>query len=146
MPPTVGSTRRKTPTASTIRGLITPRLEGHAMTKLPMTKLRDDRTSRLIVSAAAGVLVFGLVVLFAILVADVDIDDDSDGRSRRCPGYAVGTVDPVTCLPYGSGGAAHAGTNHSGSGSSTARKPAAPPKAPAAKAPAAPPRVSLSKR
>lgn len=90
-------------------------------------------------------------MLVALLAADVD--DDS---SRRCPGYTVGTVDPVTCLPYGSTGAAPAGTNHSGSNSSTARKPVQPKapavKAPAAKvpaapkAPAAPPRVSLGKR
>ncbi|MFE4580174.1 hypothetical protein [Streptomyces chartreusis] len=109
------------------------------MTKLPMTKLSapDDRTSRLVVAAAVGILVFGLVVLFALLVADVD-DEDSGHSSHRCPGYAVGTVDPVTCLLYGSAGAPPAGTNHAGSNSSTPRKPAAPPKAPGLKAPAAP--------
>jgi hypothetical protein len=113
------------------------------MTKLPAP---DDRASRLVISVAASLLVFALVVLVALLAADVD--DDS---SRHCPGYAVGTVDPVTCLPYGSAGAAPAGTNHSGSNSGTVRKPAQP-KAPAAKvpaapkAPAAPPRVSLGKR
>lgn len=150
--PRFGATRRKTFPASTIRGLITPRLEGHTVTKLPMAKFPDDRVSRLVVSAAVGALVFGLVVLFALLVADVD--DGSDGSSRRCPGYTVGTVDPVTCLPYGSAGAPPAGTNHSGSGSSTERKPAAPPKAPAPaakvpaapKAPAAPPRIFIGKR
>ena len=109
----------------------------------------NDRRSRLIIAVAVGVFVCALVVLFAFLVADVA--DDSDSSSRHCPGVA-GTVDPVTCLPYGSAGAAPAGTNHSRSGSSTARKPAAQPKAPAAKvpaapkAPAAPPRVSLGKR
>jgi hypothetical protein len=110
-------------------------------TKLP--PLPNDRTSRLVVSVAVGVLVFGLVVLFALLVANVDVDDDS--TSHRCPGV-VGTVDPVTCLPYGSSGGAAAGTNHSGSSGSSTRKPAqTQPKAPAAKAPAAPPRVSLGK-
>lgn len=115
------------------------------MTKLPR---QDDRTSRLVISVAAGLLVFGLAVLVALLAAAVD--DDS---SRRCPRY---TVDPVTCLPYGPAGAAPAGTNHSGSNSSTTRKPVQP-KAPAVKtpdakvpaapkAPAAPPRVSLGKR
>ncbi|QOV40214.1 hypothetical protein IM697_18505 [Streptomyces ferrugineus] len=108
------------------------------MTKPSLTKFSapNDRTSRLVVSVAVGALVFGLVVLFALLVADVD--DDSDSSSRRCPGYVVGTLDPVTCLPYGSAGAAPAGTNHAGSGSSTARKLAAPPKAPAPKVPARP--------
>ncbi|MFM9686944.1 hypothetical protein [Streptomyces galilaeus] len=103
------------------------------MTKPSLTKFPapDGRTSRLVVSAAVGVLVFGLVVLFALMAADVD-DQDSDGSSHRCAGYAV---DPVTCLPYGSEGAPPAGTSHSGSGSSTGRKPAAPPKAPAPKAP-----------
>ncbi|MFJ4084951.1 hypothetical protein ACIP2Z_39160 [Streptomyces iakyrus] len=118
------------------------------MTKPSLSKLSvpDDRTSRLVVAVAAGVLVFGLVILFSVLLADVD--DDSDSHSHRCAGYAVGTVDPVTCLPYGSAAAPPAGTNHSGSGSSTARKPAAQPKAPAPapKAPAAPPRITLPRR
>jgi hypothetical protein len=105
----------------------------------------------MVVSVAVGVLVFALVVLFALLVADDDTDSDSS--SRRCPGHAVGTVDPLTCLPYGHShgfGGASAATN---SGSS-ARKPVQQPrqKAPAAKAPAAPkapavpPRVSFGKK
>jgi hypothetical protein len=113
--------------------------------KTQLPPLPNDRTSRLIVSVAVGVLVLALVVMLACLVAD----DDSDSSSRRCPGV-VGTVDPVTCLPYGSGGVAAPGTNHSGS---SAQKPAQrQPKAPAVKvptapkAPAAPPRVSLGKR
>ncbi|MBK3639524.1 hypothetical protein [Streptomyces sp. MBT33] len=104
--------------------------------KSKLSPLPNDRNSRLIVSVAVGLLVFGLVVLFALLVAEVDVDDDS--TSRRCPGYAVGTVDPVTCLPYGSSGTA-VSTNQSGSSGSSPRKPAqAQPKAPVAKPPAAP--------
>ncbi|SEE82615.1 hypothetical protein SAMN05216483_6673 [Streptomyces sp. 2131.1] len=110
--------------------------------------MTDDRTSRLVVSARVVALVLGLVVLLALLVTD----GDHDGSSRRCPGHAVGTVDPVTCLPYGPAGAPHAGTNHAGSGPSTARRPAVRPKAPAAKvpaapkAPAAPPRIAPPRR
>ncbi|MFF4902201.1 hypothetical protein [Streptomyces sp. NPDC001068] len=115
---------------------------------------QSEQHSRLIVALGAGLLVFALVVLFAALVAD----DDSDSSSHRCPGYAVGTVDPYTCLPYshghGHGHGAGATTKHPGS---SARRPAQPrPKAPVAKvpaapkpaapkAPAAPPRLSLKK-
>jgi hypothetical protein len=124
--------------------------EGHTVTKLPAP---NDRESRLIISVAVGALVLALVVLFAALVA-VDADADRDSTSRRCPGQVVGTVDPVSCLPYvGSGGAAT--TNHPGSSarrSAQQPRPKAPaakvpaaPKAPAPKAPAAPPRISLKK-
>ncbi|MFE2181394.1 hypothetical protein [Streptomyces sp. NPDC059455] len=78
-----------------------------------------------------------LLVLFALLVADVD---DDRGHPGRCAPAVAGTVDPGTCLPYGRAGAAAAGTNHS---ASSARKPAQKqPKAPAA--PKAPP-VRLTK-
>ncbi|MFD7501577.1 hypothetical protein [Streptomyces sp. NPDC059850] len=114
-----------------------------------MTKLLpppNDRTSRLIVCVAVGLLVFALVILFSLLVADVDDDSDRDGSSGRCAPAVAGTVDPVTCLPYGSTGAGAAGTNNSGS--STQKQPKAPavkaPAAPAPKAPAPPP-VRLTK-
>jgi hypothetical protein len=107
---------------------------------------QSEQHSRLVVALGAGLLVFALVVLFAALAA---ADDDSDS-SHRCPGYAVGTVDPYTCLPY-----SHA---HGHGGGATANRPAQPsrpkapavkvpaaPKAPAPKAPAAPPRLSLRK-
>lgn len=89
---------------------------------------------------------FGLVVLFTLLVVDVD---GRDGRSRRCPD--ISGVTSVTCLPSGhSSGGSAAGTNNSGR---SAQKPKAPAtKVPAAKVPAArkipaaPPRVSLGKR
>ncbi|MFE6639547.1 hypothetical protein ACFVFT_38465 [Streptomyces tendae] len=97
----------------------------------------DDRQSRLIVSFAVGCcIVLGLVLLVALLVDDTH-DDDSGHGTGRCALAVAGTVDPVTCLPYGSTGVP--GTNNSGS---SAQRP----KAPAAKAPAAPPRVSLGKR
>ncbi|MDH6449599.1 pyruvate/2-oxoglutarate dehydrogenase complex dihydrolipoamide acyltransferase (E2) component [Streptomyces sp. SAI-119] len=105
-----------------------------------MTKLLpppNDRTSRLIVSVAVGIFVLALVVLVAFLAADVDVDD-SNGSSGRCAPAFAGTVDPVTCLPYGSTGAA-AGTNNSGSSAQKPKAPAAkPPAAPKAPAPAAP--------
>ncbi|MEU9781452.1 hypothetical protein AB0H92_10845 [Streptomyces phaeochromogenes] len=111
--------------------------------KTEFPSLPNDRTSRLIIALTAGILVFGLVVVFALLAADVA--EDSGSSSRRCPGV-VGTVDPVTCLPYGSGAAAAPGTNTSGSiaqkpKAPAAKVPAAPkgPAAPAPKAPAAPP-------
>jgi len=120
-------------------------MEGHAV----KTQLHHDRTARLITAVGAGVLVFVLVVLFACLIGG---GESRGGSSRHCPAH-VGTVDLVTCLPYGSAGTPPAATNHSGSGSSTARKPAQPkapavkaPVAPAPRAPAAPPRVSLGKR
>ncbi|MFI7299307.1 hypothetical protein [Streptomyces sp. NPDC050121] len=99
-----------------------------------MTKLLsppNDRTSRLVVSVAVGLFVFGLVILFSLLAADIDVDDDSDGSSGRCAPAVVGAVDPVTCLPYGSTGAA----STSNSGSSTQKQPKAP----------APPPVRLTK-
>lgn len=105
------------------------------------TKTLPDRTSHpLIIAVAVGIIVLGLVL--AALLAD----DDSTS-TRHCP-TTVTTVNPATCLPYGSsGGAAAPGTNDSGS---RARKPAQKPpaaKVPAApKAPAAPPRVSVGKR
>ncbi|MFJ1552770.1 hypothetical protein [Streptomyces mirabilis] len=120
-------------------------------TKLP--PLPNDRSSRLVVSVAVGLLLFGLVILFSLLVADID-DGDLDGSSGRCTPAIAGTVDPVTCLPYGSTGAAAAGTNNSGSSAQkqprapAAKPPAAPkvpaPAAPAVKAPAPPP-VRLTK-
>ncbi|MFC9534403.1 hypothetical protein ACFT38_28240 [Streptomyces sp. NPDC056975] len=103
------------------------------MTNLPATML-SDRAARRIGCAAVGVLVLGLVLLFVLLALHADGDDDSSGQS--CPGYAAGTVNPATCLPYGQGHGAAAGTGNAGS---SARKPAPQqPKAPAAKAPAAP--------
>lgn len=101
----------------------------------------DDRTSRLANSIAVGYLAFILVALVAILLVGLvaNNDDKERGRStRQCPGYAVGTVDPGTCQPYGPAGAPPAGTSHAGSNPGTVRKPAAQPKAPAVKAPAAP--------
>ncbi|WP_181805672.1 hypothetical protein [Streptomyces shenzhenensis] len=98
-------------------------------TKLP--SLPNDRSSRFVVSVAVGLLLFGLVVLFSLLVADID-DGDRDGSSGRCSPAIAGTVDRVTCLPYGSTGTAAAGTNNS---RSSAQKQ---PKTPAAKPPAAP--------
>ncbi|MEE1764342.1 hypothetical protein [Streptomyces sp. SP18BB07] len=104
--------------------------------------LPNDRPSHLlIVAVTVGIIVLGLVL--AALLAD----DDSTS-TRHCPMTTVTTVNPATCLPYGSsGGAAAPGTNDSGS---RARKPAQKPpaaKVPAApKAPAAPPRVSMGKR
>ncbi|WP_087793316.1 hypothetical protein [Streptomyces sp. CS159] len=110
----------------------------------------EDRHSRLIIAAGAGAIVFALVLLFALLVHDADGDDSGSGQhTGHCAPALAGTVDPATCLPYGSGAAAP-GTNDS---RSSVRKPApAQPKQPAAKAPAvpkapaAPPRVSLGKR
>ncbi|MFF4543678.1 hypothetical protein ACFY1J_05435 [Streptomyces sp. NPDC001406] len=117
----------------------------------------DDRQSRLIISVAVGVIVLALVILVALLV-DHAVDDDSDSSPGRCAPALAGTVDPVTCQPYGG---IPAGTTNSSKTGSTARKPAVPaPKAPAAKAPAAPkapapaapkapaapPRISLGKR
>ncbi|MFF8789169.1 hypothetical protein [Streptomyces sp. NPDC015125] len=117
-----------------------------------MTKLLpspNDRPTRLIVSIAIGLLV-SLVTLFSLLAASGD-DSDRDGSSGRCAPAVEGTVDPVTCLPGSSTGAAAANTNNSGSGTqqpkaSTAKPPAAPkaPAAPAPKAPAPPP-VRLTK-
>ncbi|MFI9772226.1 hypothetical protein ACIHJG_35990 [Streptomyces sp. NPDC052415] len=91
--------------------------------KSPFPSPQTERTSRLIVAVAIGILVFCLVFLFASLVAEVD---GRDGSSRSCPGV-VGTVDPAST-----------GTNPAGSSSNPVRKPAEHPKAPAAKAPAAP--------
>ncbi|MFF0698377.1 hypothetical protein ACFYU4_37805 [Streptomyces tendae] len=102
----------------------------------------DDRHSRLIIAAGVGTIVFALVLLFALLVHGAD-GNDSDQHTGRCAPALAGTVDPVTCLPYGSG-AAVPGTNDS---RSSVRKPApVQPKQPAAKAPAVPPKVSLGKR
>ncbi|MFF1600758.1 hypothetical protein ACFVYV_25170 [Streptomyces mirabilis] len=116
---------------------------------------QSEQYSRLVVALGAGLLVFALVVLFAALVDD----DDSDSSSHRCPGYAVGTVDPYTCLPYSHSHAhGHGGGTTANRPGSSARRPAQPwrpkaaaakvpaaPKAPAPKAPAAPPRLSLRK-
>ncbi|MGW7691236.1 hypothetical protein ACWGMA_20570 [Streptomyces asiaticus] len=100
--------------------------------------LPNDRRSCLAISVAVGVIVFGLVVLFALLVTD--LDDDRGCTGRCTPGFA-GIVDPVTCLPYGSAGPAAPLTNHSGN---SAQKQ---PKAPAANASAVPkaPPVRLTK-
>ncbi|MFE7072608.1 hypothetical protein ACFU96_21255 [Streptomyces sp. NPDC057620] len=95
----------------------------------------DSRLSALLTALVVGVLVFGAVVLFAILVSHID---EGNGRSSgSCPGHVTDGINPATCLPYGSGGAAVPGTNHSGS----SRQKAIPnqPKAPAARVPAAPP-------
>lgn len=100
--------------------------------KTQFSPLPNDRRSRLIVSVALGVLVFALVVLFACLVANSDDDSSRGGSSRACPAPA-GTVDPVTCLPYGSSATVAPGTNNSGS---SAQRPAQKPQAPAPKAPA----------
>lgn len=101
----------------------------------------DDRHSRLIIAVGVGAIVFALVLLFALLVHGTDGDDNGQHTGRCAPALAD-TVDPVTCLPYGSGAAAP-GTSDS---RSSVRKPApAQPKQPPAKAPAAP-KVSLGKR
>ncbi|QFG13336.1 membrane protein [Streptomyces phage Gilgamesh] len=119
-------------------------MEGHAVKINP-----DDRKSRLIVSFAVGCIVLGLVLLVALLVDDTH-DDDSGHGTGRCAPAVAGTVDPVTCLPYGSTGMP--GTNNSGNSAQRPKAPAAKapaaPKPPAAapKVPAAPPRVSLGKR
>ncbi|WP_108934692.1 hypothetical protein [Streptomyces ardesiacus] len=105
----------------------------------------EDRHSRLIIAVGVGAIVFALVLLFALLVhaADDDSGSGSGQRTGHCAPALAGTVDPVTCLPYGSGAAAP-GTSDS---RSSVRKPApAQPKQPPAKAPAAPPKVSLGKR
>ncbi|MGW4087043.1 hypothetical protein ACWEGS_28825 [Streptomyces sp. NPDC004822] len=101
----------------------------------------NDRTSHLIVANVVGLLVFALVILVAVLVAD---DDGSDGSSGHCTPAVAGPVDPVTCLPYTGTGTGHTGTNNSGSSGQRPKTPAV--KVPAApKAPAAPPRVRLTK-
>ncbi|MFE1206409.1 hypothetical protein ACFW5V_32500 [Streptomyces sp. NPDC058762] len=121
----------------------------------------NDRHSRLIIALGVGALVLALVLLVALLVHAAGGDDSSQHTGRCAPALA-GTVDPVTCLPYGQPGAAAVPpTNHSGSSAQRPKAPAvkapapkAPaPKAPAApkapvapKAPAAPPAVSLGKR
>ncbi|MDI3101960.1 hypothetical protein QJ054_33540 [Streptomyces sp. AN-3] len=110
----------------------------------------DDRQSRILYSFAAGCLVLALVIFVAMLVNDTADGDSGQHSTGRCAPAVAGTVDPVTCLPYGSTGAP--GTNDSGSSAQrpqapAAKAPAAPkPAAPAPKAPAAPPRVSLVKR
>lgn len=102
--------------------------------KPPYDDRVDDR-SRLIVSLGVGVLVLALVLLVAIL-ADHAVDDDSDSNPGRCSPAIAGTVDPVTCHPYGR---THAGSSQSSRTGSTTKKPTVPaPKAPTAKAPAAP--------
>lgn len=113
----------------------------------------DDRSSRLIVSVAVVLLVFALALLVAHL------DDDVDDTGHRCHGYAAGTVDPVTCVPYAHGhGHGYGGAAAHNAPRSSARRPGqpsrpkaplakvpAPPKAPVVKAPPARPRVSLRK-
>ncbi|MFE6522283.1 hypothetical protein [Streptomyces sp. NPDC057794] len=71
---------------------------------------RNERQSRLIISVAAGALVLALVILFASLV-DSETEDGHKGSS--CPAGAAGVLNPVTCQPYGSTGAAVPGTNGS---------------------------------
>ncbi|MFD9190351.1 hypothetical protein ACFWCA_19235 [Streptomyces phaeochromogenes] len=92
----------------------------------------DSRRSALLAALVAGVLAFGVVVLFAVLVSSID---EGDGRSSgSCPGRVVDGINPATCLPYGSGGTTAPATNHSGSsGQKAATRP---PNAPAVKVPA----------
>lgn len=94
--------------------------------------LSDDRRSRLIISVGVGVIVCPLVLLVALLVDDATHGGDNDSSTGRCAPAVVGTVDPVTCLPYGVPGAGVAPGTH-GSGRSAQQ-----PKAPAAKVPPAP--------
>ncbi|PNG22314.1 hypothetical protein [Streptomyces cahuitamycinicus] len=107
--------------------------------------VHDDRQSRLIISVAVGTLVLALVILVALLVGD---ETESGHEGSSCPAGAAGVLNPVTCQPYGSTGAAVPGASES---RSSARKPVQQPKAPAVKMPAAPkapapPRVSVGRR
>ncbi|MCG8971816.1 hypothetical protein [Streptomyces sp. CL12-4] len=112
----------------------------------------DDRQTRIIHSFVAGCLALALVILVALLVHDATDDPDSGPSTGRCAPAMAGTVDPVTCLPYGQpGGAAAPATNNSGSSAQTpkapAKAPTAPkPAAPAPKAPAAPVKVPAPAR
>ncbi|MCX4976490.1 hypothetical protein [Streptomyces sp. NBC_00620] len=113
-----------------------------------------DRFIKPLVALGAGVAVFGLVVLFAVLAAGVDDD------TRRCPVTRTTAGDvvpagPRPCVLYGngpsSGAVLPAADGSSSTGSSTkapatpkAKTPAA--KAPAVKAPAPAPKAAAPAR
>lgn len=95
----------------------------------------DSSRSALLAALVVGVLASGVVVLFVLLVSNID---EGNGRiSGSCPGHVVDGINPATCLPYGSGGVVVPGTNNAGSSGQKAVPNQ--PKAPAARAPAAPP-------
>ncbi|MFI5990368.1 hypothetical protein ACIBAC_00740 [Streptomyces sp. NPDC051362] len=153
---TVGSARRKASTASTIRGLITPRLEGHAVTKLPPFDARPPRRGfSLSITFPAGLILVAL--LFGLLLGGCGRDT---GAWHGCKGHGTWWAR-YTCVPYTGTVPSHPATNPSGSSVRPTSRPQAPkptaPKAPTVKAPAvkapaappkppaAPPRVSLRK-
>ncbi|MFN1193313.1 hypothetical protein ACK03K_34180 [[Kitasatospora] papulosa] len=105
-----------------------------------------DRQTRVLGCFVAGCVVVALLLLVVVLVVAVD-EDRSGHSSGRCAPAVAGTVDPVTCLPYGTSGSTTAPrTKDSGSSIQKPKQNAPAAKAPSApKAPAAPPRVSLRK-
>ncbi|GGR54255.1 hypothetical protein [Streptomyces griseomycini] len=95
---------------------------------------RDDRQFRLFISFSIGCVVLALVLCVAFLAADATRAPSKDSSPGRCAPALAGTVDPVTCKPYGPG-VVPGGSNPD----SSARKPArTQPKAPAPAAPKVP--------